>query len=169
MIDLSHKNEWQFIDPETGLIFPWYVKSFLDELATWNLEEKKVLEIGGGSSTLWWNKKANKVLTLESNEEYILELLKHGCDVQFFNIHALKNCSKDFDIVIIDGIDRDECVVPALDCLKAGGILIFDNWMQPSVELQTEETQRILTALEHKIFKQDGHEDWQTAIFYKSN
>lgn len=166
--DLSIPNEWQHTCAETGLVFPWYVKSFLDELATWDMKGKTVLEIGGGSSTLWWNKKAKKVLTSESDPEYIEELLKHGCEVQIFNIHALKNCGKDYDIVIIDGIERDECVVPALDCLKPGGILIIDNWNQPSVWIANQENQTILLALEHKVWKQEGHDDWQTAIFYKA-
>ena len=74
MIDLNATNEWQHRDPETGLVLPWYTKSFLDELATWDLKDKSVLEIGGGASTLWWCRKANSVYLVEDNQEYWDEL-----------------------------------------------------------------------------------------------
>lgn len=178
MIDLSLTNEWQHKDPEMGLVFPWYVKSVLDELKTWDLKDKKVFEYGLGASTLWFVAKGAWVYGCDTNKEYLdavgEAILARKWKGMFYYIEEKevyvnhiydRGCL--FDVVIIDGVWRDDCVKPTLDCLKPGGILIFDNWMQPSVEMQSEETQRILTALEHKIYKQEGHLDWQTAIFYK--
>jgi hypothetical protein len=39
--------------------------------------------------------------------------------------------------------------------------------MQPSVCCQTEDVQAILLAFPHQIYKQIGHNDWQTAMFTK--
>ena len=180
MIDLNATNEWQHRDPETGLIFPWYTKSFLDELVTWELKDKVVFEYGAGASTIWWNKKAKHVFTVESNEPYFEALIKHvGNDSAMmytplqdvytnyiYGPHGTK-----FDIIIIDGEPiqwRDACVQPALDCLKPSGKLIIDNWMQPSVGwMPSEETQRLVASLPHVIYSQDGHPDWKTLLVTK--
>jgi predicted O-methyltransferase YrrM len=168
MIDLSTPNEWQHIDPETGLLFPWYVKSFLDELATWDLKGKIVFEYGCGASTLWWRKKAKSVYSMDENKEYaeaVTGVHLAANPVDYVNwIYETPSP----DIVVIDGERlREECVQPALACLRQGGKLIYDNWMQPSVEVQSEETQKILLSLPHFIYKQYGHPDWQTAVFIK--
>lgn len=181
MIDLNHCNEWQHRDPETGLVFPWYTKSFLDELVTWDLKDKVVCEYGGGASTVWWNRKAKFVFTVESNEQYYQALTKslnHESLIMFtpdkynymnWAYGANKSHDTKFDIIIIDGEPiewRDDCVKPALDCLKPGGHLIIDNWLQPSVGwMPSEETKALLAPYPVKIYKQEGHPDWATAVF----
>jgi predicted O-methyltransferase YrrM len=167
MIDLSSQNEWQFKDPETGLIFPWYTKPALDEIVTWDLKDKVVFEYGCGASTLWWREKAKAVYSVDEDREYAEAtgsyLAKNPVDF----LHYIYEFPP-LDIVIIDGERlRQEAVEHALKCLKPGGALIYDNWMQPSVEMQSEETQRLLLALPHTIYKQPGHPDWQTLIATK--
>lgn len=176
MINLSHCNEWQHRCPETGLIFPWYTKSFLDELVTWDLDELKVLELGGGASTLWWNAKAGRVLTIESSREWAEQLNQVGylivlAETKDHYIGWAEGARELYDIVIIDGDPvewRDACVQPALESLNPGGKLIVDNWMQESLGwLPSEETQRIVTALPHVIYSQIGHPDWKTLVATK--
>ena len=50
----SRKNEWQTLDPETGLVFPWFVRPFLDVLKTWDITNWDIFEYGCGFSTLWF-------------------------------------------------------------------------------------------------------------------
>lgn len=179
MIDLSVTNEWQHRDSSNGLVFPWYTKSFLEVLATWELKDKVVFEYGAGASTVWWAKKARKVYGVESNADYHaaainaawpkplvilpLEMNENGY------ANAIKYCGEQFDIIIIDGDPikwRDACVQPALDCLNPGGKLIIDNWMQPSVGwMPSEETQRILSQYPVQVYHQEGHPDWKTAVW----
>lgn len=181
MIDLNHCNEWQHRDPETGLVFPWYTKSFLDELVTWELKDKTVFEYGAGASTVWWARKAREAYGVESNADYhaavvnatgpkALVILPLEINESWY-ANSIKVCCEQFDIIIIDGEPiewRDDCVKPAIDCLKPGGKLIIDNWMQDSVGwLPSEETQRIVTALPHVIYSQDGHPDWKTLVATK--
>lgn len=179
MIDLNHSNEWQHRDPSTGLVLPWYTKSFLDELVTWDLTGMKVFEYGGGASTIWWNKRAKRVFTVDNNEQIFESLIKHiGKEsvmmytpienkMQYVNYVYGPHGDK-FDIIIIDGDPvewRDDCVKPALDCLKPGGKLIIDNWDQPSVWVPSDETRALLAKYPVKIYRQTGHPDWQTAVF----
>ncbi len=180
MIDLNATNEWQHRDPEMGLVFPWYTKSFLDELVTWDLKDKVVFEYGAGASTLWWAKKAFKVYSVDSSSEWIIavkrELIKSWTPGWFkFDgeketyTNSIRDCDIKYDIIIIDGEPiqwRDDCVKPALDYLVPGGKLIIDNWLQPSVGwLPSEETQQLLSRYPVQVYPQIGHPDWKTAVF----
>lgn len=175
MIDLSTPNEWQHICPDTGLVMPWYTKPALDEIVTWDLKDKRVFEYGCGASTLWWAAKCKSVRGVEYNEEYAAELWSrfiHNIGIAHFieerdYVNHIKIIGRNSDIIIIDGSFRDACVPVALECLKPGGKLIFDNWMQPEVEMQQQETQDIVLALPHEIYKQEGHPYWQTLIATK--
>lgn len=176
MIDLSTPNEWQYIDPANGLVFPWYTKPFLDELVTWDLSDKVVFEYGCGASTLWWAKKCKKLYGAENNREYFLKVaeyvwpkvnISHEADMNSFVCSPLQ-WMPIFDIIIIDGSPdewRDDCVKPAIECLKPGGKLIIDNWEQPSVWMPSTETKELLKNYPCKIYKQPNHPDWQTAVF----
>src|ERR1044071_4103352 len=126
-IDLSTPNEWQFRDESLGgILFPWYVKSFLDELVTWELSDKVVFEYGAGASTVWWAKKALKVYSVDSSSEWIAaikkELIKTWTpgwfkydDEKESYVESAKVCGIKYDIIIIDGEPiewRDACVQP---------------------------------------------------------
>lgn len=182
MIDLTHKNEWQYLDEATGLIFPWFTKSFLDELVTWDLKDKVVFEYGLGASTIWWAKKCKRIEGVENNFNWWLSVCEKLRELKLFNCMMYSHKYKqefiasvysdwDYDIVVIDGEPiewRDDCIKPALDCLKPNGILIIDNWLQRSTDwIATPENQQLLTQYEHKIYKQEGHDDWQTLLVYK--
>lgn len=177
MIDLNATNEWQHRDPTTGLVFPWYTKSFLDELVTWDIKDKVVFEYGAGASTLWWNKKAKHVFTVESNEQYFEALIKHighqsvmmyaPTRADYINYSTVHPCK--WDIVIVDGEPiawRDDCVKAAIPHMKPGGRLIIDNWLQPSVGwMPSEETQQLLSQYPVQVYPQEGHPDWKTAVW----
>lgn len=196
MIDLAATNEWQYVDKRCGLVFPWYVKSFLDVLVKWDIKSKNVLEFGCGASTVWWAWYAKSVISVDNNLEWIVavkdfikkfglinsltiyEPVFEGEDsLESAYVHVVDKFQRifqrglgddqwKFDIAIVDGMYRDECVFAALGCIKPGGVLIIDNWMQPSVWVAEEETQNILSTYESEIYKQEGHPDWQTAVFY---
>lgn len=183
MIDLTTPNEWQYRDESLGgILFPWYTKSFLDELVTWDLSDKVVFEYGAGASTLWWARKCRKIYSVESNAEYYHavhqalvneptsypdSLCLHWLPEAKHYIDFIKDWGK-YDIVIIDGEPiawRDDCVKPALDCLKPGSRLIIDNWDQPSVGwLPSEETKALLAPYPCKVYPQIGHPDWKTLL-----
>lgn len=164
---------WRFINEETGEYYPWYTQSFLEELQIWDLSEKIVWEWGCGDSSSWWAKRCKKLYGVDSSEEWVNHVNSKVGDIA--NVYFISDPSEyvsliykqgiKFDIIVIDGIQRDECVVPAIDCIKNNGVLIIDNYLQPSVHVAREEVQNILSQYEHTIYKQEGHYDWQTAIF----
>lgn len=175
MIDLTIKTEWQFTDEELGINFPWYTKPALNFINSLNLENKIVFEYGLGSSSVWWAKKCKALYGVDSDAEYV-QAVKNATDHKAtvwyestLNEYIGKplQLGLKFDIIIIDGVHREDCVKPALECLKKKGIIIYDNWMQESVDVQSKETQDILLSMKHEIFPQENHDDWKTLIVFK--
>lgn len=179
MIDLTTPNEWQHKDESLGgILFPWYTKSFLDELVTWDLKDKVVFEYGLGASTLWWNEKCNRLCGVESSHEYysaVCRNVEDNNELLFESKRALfpgtiGSFTIKFDIIIVDCEPvewRDDCIENAIRYLKPRGKLIVDNWDQPSVWVPNMETRKLLAPFWKTLFKQDGHTDWQTAVFTK--
>ncbi len=69
-----------------------------------------------------------------------------------------------FDIVIIDGEWRDECTEYALKALIPGGLLIIDNYKQPSVQAHGRRLKNSLRGKQITLFKEPDHADWVTAV-----
>lgn len=153
-------------DPENGLIMPWYTSTCLEWLRTLDLKGKYIFEYGSGDSTKWFRARGSSVWGVDNQIEYT------GGDIQFrpyfpeycsaiLQLHWL------FDIVVIDGEWRDECTDYALDSLKPGGLLIIDNYKQPSVPFIWTRTEKLIEGLPIKIYKEPNHIDWQTAVITK--
>lgn len=62
--------EWQRIDPENGLVEPWWTWPCMEVIKTWDLKDKTWLEFGSGLSTAWLRKKCGWVHSVESNLEW---------------------------------------------------------------------------------------------------
>lgn len=165
-------SEWQYKDETNGLIFPWYTKPFLDELKTWELEDKIVWEYGIGTSSIWWANKCFKLYGVDSDPNWFGSVFNNVGQIANIvlredperYVNAIYDHNFKFDIIVIDGIERDECVKPAIDRLKEDGVLIIDNWDQPSVWMPNEHSKNLLKDFECTIFKQPDHYDWQTLL-----
>ena len=179
---LPEINSWQYYDDKLQCIKAWYTKPCLDELEKIDFSDKVVFEFGCGHSTIWWAKQAKQVYSVENNKDWYNDVNNELQRLGLTNAEIFFNDTKfypqsiglvsvweevQFDVVVIDGIYREECVPYALRYLKDGGLLIYDNWMQNSVECQSEKTQQLLLSYKHTIHKQENHIDWQTLMLYK--
>lgn len=174
-IHLQESYQWRFFDESNGLILPYYTKPALDWLQSININNKTVFEYGLGASSVWYARKCKRLFGVDNNPNWFdavdIEigtrssiLLKR--DKKEY-VDAINKWEMKFDVIVIDGIERDECVKPALSRLQKGGLLIVDNWMQRTAWVANEETQNILLPMKHTIYKQPDHVDWQTAVFTK--
>lgn len=174
--------EWQKIDEENGLVFPWWTHPFLDELKTWDLKDKTWLEFGGGRSTSWLRSKCKWVDTIEANSQWAKEIFNEGDRTgnsngnivlvnedlpdgiqdrkqDYFDLvnQIQEAYPKQYDIVSVDGIWRNECLQWAIDHFKGrGGILIADNfdqdfvWISPAaIELMKPYKEYVFYQPEH--------------------
>ena len=100
-----------------------------------------VLEFGGGGSTAWFVDRVQKVVTIESDEEWVnlihgetassgkAELyLRSSADRYAAYVAAASTFpAESFDVILVDGRERVECVRRSVEKLKPGGLLILDD------------------------------------------
>lgn len=150
--------------PETGLMMPWYVQeacAFIRELP---LSEMRVFEYGIGYGTPWYKAvtrfstgvddspvwaRAFDIPCKEDKESYLIEIDKH----------------EPFDIIVVDGAWRRDCILKAIERIKPGGFIIADNWNQPSAEVDWGNTAEVMKEKPAHLFHEQGHPDWKTIIW----
>ncbi|MFI3290756.1 MAG: hypothetical protein R3Y46_02630 [Opitutales bacterium] len=118
-----------------GEPIPWYTYPAIEYLSALDFKDCSVFEFGSGSSSIWWAKRAKEVYSVESSKEYYDRLIENKQDNNTVflidNNDDYSECivkqNKIFDIIVIDGKRRLECIEKALPFLSPKGMLIFDN------------------------------------------
>jgi hypothetical protein len=180
----------------TGLVECWFTHPFLDEFEKWDLSNKQILEFGAGQGTAWLRKRSKWVDTIEGNQQWV-QNVKAICENtsnhngEIFHIEldettyineSLSNMGneffnlipkKEYDIISVDGIFRDECLKWALNHFKnKSGIIIADNWQQDYVWI-SEQAKELMGKYEENRFVQPDHvvhegKPWNTT-YWKIN
>lgn len=188
---LPPMNDTQYMDERCGLVYPWFSKPMLDVLSTWDLKDKRVFEYGGGHSTVWWSRHAKEVVTVECDLFWIFAIEEELRAADFFKevhnsllhravipnevelkskyVNAIYEEPGEFDIIVVDGSYRDECVAAALTKIKDGGIIICDNYQQDYV-WDAIMGSRLLDPWKANIFVQPDHTNhegrpWKTGYW----
>jgi len=182
--------EWQRVSSETGLIECWWTHPCLDVINTWDLKDKTWLEFGAGLGTASLRQKCKWVDSIEANTEWAIKAdlyarannLENGDVIRFpFGdipdglVHYLPMYmslipNKEYDIISVDGIYRNECLVWALNHFKRkGGILVVDNLDQDYVWISPAANE-LMAPYPCQIYYQPGHinhegKSWNTRIY----
>lgn len=188
MIDTNNLCFGQRIDEKFGILEPWYTHGALDRINTWDLQDKVVIEWGGGASTLWWAVKSKVVYSVDHSNEWVYKVrewllgrnLEDKSEIRFVQTHEGDHSEKRNeyvgcypnikpDICIVDGIHRYECAEYAVKVLKPE-ILIVDNHQQDYV-FMCPALDELLKGVKMDRFIQQDHKEhsgnpWATAIFY---
>lgn len=163
---------------KNGNPLPWYTYPFLDFLEKRINNSMDVFEYGCGNSTIWYSKKVREVISVEQNEKWFNEIndkKEKNCiillkkDPKEYR-EAIKKFDKKFDIIVVDAIERVECVRNSLEKLKSNGIILFDN-------SDRKEYEKAYTLLVGEGFKRldfwgmgpINYYEWCTSVFYKEN
>jgi glycosyltransferase involved in cell wall biosynthesis len=114
---------------------PWFTYPAIDFLDGIVKNNWSIFEWGSGNSTLWWASKAEKVISIEDNQTWFMEVknkLPQNSEIffktgneYFDSILMYPDCS--FDAIIIDGSHRNEATVNCVRKIKDQGIIVFDN------------------------------------------
>jgi hypothetical protein len=182
--------QWQIIDESCGCVFPWFTHPFLEVIKKWDLSNKRVLEYGGGRSTIWWAYKAKQIECIETSGEWVNAIIEEAQEHGLSNIRIFTCPCREgetdiasrmeyitvprlhidpFDIVVVDGILRYECMRFGIDLLKrVGGILIVDNWQQDGFVCPA--CADLVEPYKGNVYRQEDHTDhhgnpWQTAYW----
>ncbi|HWP18060.1 MAG TPA: class I SAM-dependent methyltransferase [Burkholderiaceae bacterium] len=118
---------------------PWIAFHSIRTLERYLTPRSRVLEFGSGMSTVWYARRAGAVCSVEHDRgwyEQVSQLLKRR------GLHNVEYCLAEnrddyvrfksddpigFDLIMVDGRYRSECVLTASSLLRPGGILYLDN------------------------------------------
>ncbi|MEO5911171.1 MAG: hypothetical protein ABIP95_09810 [Pelobium sp.] len=113
---------------------PWFTYPAIEYISQLNLTEKNILEWGSGNSSLFFSKISKTITSIEDNEDWYNKVSHNKRPNHEIILSNADNYAsipltlgKKFDIIIIDGIRRDECAKVALEVLEEGGLIIYDN------------------------------------------
>jgi hypothetical protein len=117
---------------------PWLPFRAIDELARHVEEGSRVLEFGGGGSTLWFLDRGAELVTVEDHPGWARVLrdevgdasrwtLLDGTPGVDYSSAAGRYAAGWFDVVLVDGKDRPECVRAAAPKVRPGGLLLVDD------------------------------------------
>lgn len=115
---------------------PWYTYPAIEFLEDKVKPDFKVFEFGSGQSTLWWSERVLEVISIENDPNWFQEInSKMPNNVQLFlkeneteYAEMIKQFPPDyFDVIIVDGANRNQCLELSLNHIKEAGLIIFDN------------------------------------------
>jgi len=125
-----------------GEPLPWYTYPSIDFLKGRDYSERSVLEFGGGQSTLWWARRARSVVTLEGDPgwyERIRSRMPGNVELHLVSMQDRDSNVADvrkvlgarpdahYDVVVIDGLYRDQMIEFACSVVTPDGIIVCDN------------------------------------------
>ncbi len=161
-----------------GRPIPWITYSALDFLSSHLDRVQNVFEWGCGNGTLWWAEKADLIRAVEHDPVWLdkirgkapgnVELIRQ--DLHDGYEDALLDGDIDYDVIVIDGRRRLNCMELAPQRLSDRGVIILDN-------SDREQYQPGIAALRAKGFNQVDFSGFcpivnfksQTSIFYRQN
>ena len=116
---------------------PWFTYAAIDFLKGKLNKNLSVLELGSGNSTFFFSERVADITSLEHSKEWYQEILNKipsnveliftGSNTAEEYLKPISKTDKKFDIIIIDSIFRNECLVECLNYLTDQGIIIFDD------------------------------------------
>ena len=118
-----------------GIAVPWLNYALIHVLAPRLKKDLHMYEYGSGSSTHYFADKLASVDSIDHNQEWFdivnpnipsnttLTLATQKEDY----IHHIATTQKQYDIILVDGIHRNECVKIARTHLSDKGVLILDD------------------------------------------
>jgi hypothetical protein len=118
-----------------GNPLPWYTYPAIEYLTNFDFSNSDVMEFGSGRSTLYWASRCRSVTAVDSNQEWFAKIksltpnnviltLETGRDGY---LQALTKSPKAFDVIVVDGDWRSECLEAAIAHANPGKIIILDN------------------------------------------
>jgi hypothetical protein len=164
-----------------GRPLAWYTYAALGFLEPRLRPEMEVFEYGAGNSTLWWASRTSFVASVESDPDWVALLtprLPENVDLRFEPLtengpyaHSASARERLFDIIVIDGFDRNNCALNCLAALKLNGVLVWDNsdWRQLYGDALAQlETQGFREIQFGGLGPLNGY-GWATSVFYRSD
>jgi len=120
-----------------GEPIPWITYPAIEFIRKRVQPKMSVFEYGSGGSTAWWASLVSQVVSVEHDREWFQKLItKKPANVELIQIDLIYGgeyskkiayYKNRFDIVVVDGRDRVNCIRNCLGALTESGVVILDN------------------------------------------
>jgi hypothetical protein len=162
--------DWNSVDAK-GRPIPWYTYPATEFLSHLVLSKFKVFEYGSGNSTLWWSDRAWQIASVEDDQSWYAKikssLTNKNVDYRLERDRQkyFSTADDSFDIFVVDGKYRRECLEHVVKVGKGGVMLILDNsdWHPNSVRFLQEKLGWMQT--DFHGFGPINNYTWTTSIF----
>ncbi|HEY3057445.1 MAG TPA: hypothetical protein VGL99_00565 [Chloroflexota bacterium] len=151
---------------------PWLAWPCIDWLAGALYQDMKVLEYGGGGSTLFFLSHGCQVTTVEGNSSWVAAIrartarFRDRLDLRYVDSQtpdpalrrhyaAQAGVGGPWDLILVDGAFRHDCLTFAMPYLATPGIIIVDNTDLP--EFADFHPEHLLRDLERTVFRGLGY------------
>ncbi|WP_345948720.1 FkbM family methyltransferase [Mucilaginibacter sp. PAMB04274] len=120
---------------------PWVTYSFIDFIKDRLKPEHAVFEFGSGNSTAFYAQRTGIVVSVEHDKEWF-DKISAGkpdnaeliyCELQRDGDYCRMpvKLGEEFDIIIVDGRDRVNCCIQAVEALSEHGVIVLDDSERP--------------------------------------
>jgi hypothetical protein len=118
-----------------GSPIPWYTYPAIEYFRQFDVSGLLIFEYGCGNSSLFWALKGAHLWAVEHDQQWHAAMSTQPSTLQGLMLRetrdsyaaAIHEPGKLFDLIIIDGVWRNECAIAALSRLKPQGLFILDN------------------------------------------
>lgn len=118
-----------------GSPLPWYTYPAIEYCNQLDASDLNIFEYGSGNSSLYWAHKGANVWCVEEDSAWYETMKGKSAQLRGISLRttseayasAIAEIGKQFDIVVIDGMWRNECAAKALAYVRKDGLVILDN------------------------------------------
>jgi predicted O-methyltransferase YrrM len=111
---------------------PWWAPMMVEHVGGILTPLMSVFEYGSGASTIWLAGRCRSIISVEHDEDWyraVASLLPNNGHILLAPrpyAHVIERY-QNFDLIIVDGRDRVQCVDASLPHLNPGGYLLLDD------------------------------------------
>ncbi len=116
---------------------PWFTYPSIEFISERLNKNLFVFEFGSGNSTLFFSERVRQVTAVEHNSDWFDKISKKVSTNSSIILTSSKNSdeyintlqmsNQNYDIIIVDGIYRNECLVESIKHLTETGVIILDD------------------------------------------
>lgn len=183
LVETGYINSIKNMEPvnKEGDPIPWMNYSFIDFLEPRLKCTMNVFEYGSGYSTLYLAERVRSVTSIEYDKEWFNKMKealndKDNCEVYYYpepekyKVAIKEHDGEAFDIVIVDGRDREECIKHIIPYLGDSGVVILDDsWKTKFDEVFEYFQDKGFKEISFTGLKAGGMIVEKTTVFYRDN
>ena len=160
-----------------GEPIPWIPYTLVDLLRDRLTKELSVLELGAGSSTLFFMRRVARVTAIEHDARWLAWVRERsGPNVTLVPadgttperyLAPLRAPDARYDLILIDGIHRPEALLAAFDRLTREGVILLDDTHRPELAAALAQVPPEFRSLHFTGHKAGSVNLYRTTLLYR--